>query len=52
MDHQKIIVIKSEIDNIKEYIDTEICRKCSEMTKKLDHLYELLENSIKENYTQ
>lgn len=52
MDHQKIIGVKSEIDNIKEYIDTEICRKCTDMKNKLDHLYEILQKTLEENYTQ
>lgn len=33
-----IINLKLEIDAIKEYIDTELCRKCDEMRQKLETL--------------
>jgi hypothetical protein len=33
---QQIADLKSEIDEIKEYINTDLCRKCEEMSKRLE----------------
>lgn len=42
--NQQIIDIKSQIDSLKEYIDTELCKKCEEMKSKLDQLNCLLDS--------
>lgn len=42
--NQQIIDIKSQIDSLKEYIDTELCKKCEEMKRKLDQLNCLLDS--------
>lgn len=41
-----IVNIKLEIDTIKEYIETELCRKCDEMRKKLEILEITLDEYI------
>lgn len=41
--------IKLEIDELKEYIETALCKKCEEMKKQLESLEtKLLENSKKQ----
>jgi hypothetical protein len=48
-----IVNLRLEIDTIKEYIETELCRKCDEMRKKLETLEvtldEYISSSGKEN---
>ena len=41
--------IKLEIDTIKEYIDTELCKKCEEMRKELDLLNQKLLEATNQN---
>lgn len=41
-----IVNIKLEIDIIKEYIETELCRKCDEMRQKLETLEITLDEYI------
>jgi hypothetical protein len=41
-----IVNIRLEIDTIKEYIETELCRKCDEMRQKLETLEITLDEYI------
>ena len=41
-----IVNLKLEIDSIKEYIETELCRKCDEMRRKLETLEITLDEYI------
>jgi hypothetical protein len=43
MKHNQITKLKLEIDSIKEYIDTELCKKCEEMYKRLEYCKDILE---------
>lgn len=43
MTQNQIIKLKLEIDNIKEYIDAEVCKKCEEMYARLEHCKNILE---------
>lgn len=44
-----ITELKLKIDTLKEYIDTELCKKCEQMQKELkdleDYLKQYLDNS-------
>lgn len=42
MMNDKLSEIKDQIDQIQEYINTELCKKCDEMKSKLDSLKEVL----------
>lgn len=41
---QQITDLKIEIDSLKEYIYSDLCRKCEEMSKRLNDCERLLEN--------
>lgn len=43
MKKQQIIEIKLEIDHIKQYLESEICKKCEEMSEKLRALEQSIE---------
>lgn len=43
MTKETIADIQNEIDSIREYVETELCRKCEEMFVHLQHLEKLLE---------
>ena len=47
-----IVNLKLEIDAIKEYIETELCRKCDEMRRKLETLEITLDEYISSNGQQ
>lgn len=38
----QILQIRSEIDHIKEYVNSEICNKCEEMRTRLEDCEKLL----------
>ena len=38
----QILEIKTEIDRIKEYVDSEICHKCEEMKHRLELCEQML----------
>lgn len=44
MTNNQIIQLKLEIDSIKEYINTDVCKKCEEMYNRLHECQKLLEN--------
>lgn len=43
MTQETIVDIQNEIDSIREYVETELCKKCEEMFQHLKHLEKLLE---------
>jgi hypothetical protein len=43
MIQKQLIQLKLEIDSIKEYLNTEICKTCDEMHTRLKYCQELLE---------
>jgi hypothetical protein len=43
MTKETISDIQNEIDCIREYVETELCKKCEEMFRHLRHLEKLLE---------
>jgi hypothetical protein len=43
MTKETITDIQNEIYSIREYVETELCKKCEEMSKHLQHLEKLLE---------
>ena len=38
----RILEIKQEIDSIKEYVESDLCKKCEEMTTRLKYYESLL----------
>lgn len=42
MTKETMVDIQNEIDSIKEYIETELCKKCEEMSQQLKFLESLL----------
>ena len=42
MTNDQIAIIKQQIDELQEYINTELCRKCDEMKNKLNSLKEII----------
>lgn len=44
-----IAELKENIESIKEYINTEICIKCYEMTKQLEECQRLLDLQVENN---
>lgn len=42
---QQIINLQQEIDNLKEYINTDLCRKCAEINRRLEECERLLHNA-------
>jgi hypothetical protein len=42
MNEEDFVKIKADIDNIKEYISTEICKKCEEMFSQLEKYQKIL----------
>lgn len=42
----QILQIKKEIDDIKEYIESDLCKKCEEMKYKLDECEKLLKQYL------
>lgn len=47
--NQKIIDIQMQIDSIKEYLDTELCKKCQDMKIQLEKLNDLVSELIKQD---
>lgn len=48
MKNNQIAQLKLEIDSIKEYLETELCKKCEEMSNRLQECYSLLEKITNE----
>jgi hypothetical protein len=47
MNNSSIIVeLKQELDSIKEYVDSEICKKCQEMYIRLEECQKLIKDYI------
>jgi hypothetical protein len=46
--NHQIIELKLEIDHIKEYLQTEVCKKCEEMFLKLNECEILLQKILQE----
>lgn len=44
MTNHQVTQLKLEIDSIKEYITTDLCKKCEEMYNRLHECQKLLEN--------
>lgn len=42
MMYDQIIHLKLEIDKIKEYVNSELCKKCEEMSRRLKECEELI----------
>ena len=42
--NSQIMDLKIEIDSIKEYISTDLCRKCEEMSLRLKECEQLLQH--------
>ena len=40
--NNQIVEIQQEIDHIKEYVQSELCKKCDEMKTRLQHCERLL----------
>jgi len=40
--NQDIIYLKEEIENIKDYIESDLCKICEEMKNRLNHCEKLL----------
>lgn len=51
MKMQKIMELKLEMDKIKEYIDSDLCKRCEEMNNRLHECERLLAEHI-ESYTE
>jgi hypothetical protein len=49
MSNNQIEQLRLEIDSIKEYLETELCKKCEEMSKKLQECYVVLERLNENN---
>lgn len=49
MTQKQITEIKLEIDRIKEYVESELCQKCEQMSKRLIECEELVKNYILEH---
>lgn len=43
-----MIELKMEIDRIKEYVNTDLCQKCIEMSERLRECEEILKEYIKQ----
>lgn len=43
MNNNQVAQLKVEIDSIKEYLETELCKKCEEMSQKLSECYAILD---------
>jgi hypothetical protein len=43
--------LKLEIDRIKEYIDSDLCKRCEEMSERLKECEQLMESYI-QNFTE
>ena len=43
---QKMIELKQQIDSIKEYVDSELCKKCQEMYDSLVECQKLLQDHL------
>lgn len=52
MTQEKIIQLKLQIDSIKEYIKSDICRTCAEMQIRLDEYEEKLKEYLIEQNTR
>lgn len=48
MNINQIAQLKLEIDSIKEYLETELCKKCEEMNRKLLECYAILDQIVDE----
>lgn len=44
MTNNQINQLKLEMDSLKEYINTDVCKRCEEMYKRLQECQRLLEN--------
>jgi hypothetical protein len=47
--NEKIINLKLQIDHLKEYINTDICRKCEEMSQQLKDFQRMLDEYSRPN---
>ena len=47
--NEKITSLKLEIDHIKEYLETDACKRCDEMNSMLDKCEQLLKEIIELN---
>jgi hypothetical protein len=47
--NEKITSLKVEIDHIKEYLDTDACKRCEEMYTMLDKCEQLLKEILESN---
>jgi len=50
--NSQITELQVEIDSIREYISTDLCRKCEEMSIRLKECERLLNNIQQEEYNQ
>lgn len=41
--------LKKEIENIKEYIESDLCKTCEQLRAKLEHCEELLQQFLSQN---
>lgn len=49
--NSQIINIKLEIDSIKEYLHTDVCRKCAELSIRLEECELLLQQYLNKNHS-
>jgi hypothetical protein len=49
MNNNQVAQLKLEIDSIKEYLETELCKKCEEMSNRLQECYVVLERLNENN---
>jgi hypothetical protein len=47
--NEKIINLKLQIDHLKEYINTDICRKCEEISQQLKDFQRMLDEYSRPN---
>lgn len=50
-DKEKIIQIKEQIDDLKEYLHSDICRSCGEIALKLEGYIQELTSLLNKNDT-
>lgn len=48
MTKQQILELKMEIDKIREYVHSELCKKCEEMSQKLKECEQIIQRASSE----
>lgn len=46
--NNKILALKEEIDSLKEYLYSDVCKQCGEAVIKLENIYKELDTLMKE----